>query len=193
MRRATIISDASFVPHSKTSSWGAWVKADGKPSETYGGLIRRECNDSTDAEICALANALYKAISTGLVEPNTEVMLQSDSTQALGLLKKLVPNVSVRNHKDSAELAVFRKPQLCGGLRAEAAKVVERIATAHGLTIVLRHVRGHKAGGGRQWVNRKVDSIAKAARSATRDSAASGGMTGAAAPGATRRTTEEGT
>ena len=121
MTRATVIADASLCGETKLAAWGAWIKVDGKPSQVFSGQLRNRMGNSTDAEICALANALAKGVSTALIPPGTEVMLQSDSTQALGLLKKLVPNVTVRQHKDSAELATFRKPQLCGGVRAEAA------------------------------------------------------------------------
>ena len=161
MTRATVIADASLCGETKLAAWGAWIKVDGKPSQVFSGQLRNRMGNSTDAEICALANALAKGVSTALIPPGTEVMLQSDSTQALGLLKKLVPNVTVRQHKDSAELATFRKPQLCGGVRAEAAGVITKLVAEHSLALVLRHVRGHTPGSGRQWVNRLVDAEAK--------------------------------
>ena len=41
---------------------------------------------------------------------------------------------------------------------------VLRICADAGLTVLLRHVRGHQVGGGRTWVNNLCDSFATAGR-----------------------------
>ena len=108
-----------------------------------------------------MANALTKADREGLIDDDMEVMLQSDSAVALGILLRLVPGAVNRPHENSAALFPPRRSHAWRGLREEAAAVITEIAARRRLAIVIRHVRGHTAGGGRQWVNRQVDAAAR--------------------------------
>jgi ribonuclease HI len=165
--RATIISDASFDPSCGAAAWGAWIKADGRSSAIFSGRIKHECRNSTDAKMCALANGLAKAVAAGLIDDDMEVMLQSDSTIALGIVRRLVPGVITRQHKDSANITTPKRPHVFAGVRGEAATLIAEIAERRRLAIIICHVCGHTAGGGRQCVNRTVDRAAKAARKET--------------------------
>ena len=161
MARATIISDASFDHRAAVAAWAGWVRADGRPAQVFSAPIKRRIDNSTQAEICAIANTLAAADAAGLIDDGMEVMLQSDSTVALGWVLKLVPGVTERRHAAGAPITRVRKQRGMTGIATEAAAVIAKIATARGLIITVRHVRGHKAGDGRQYINRLVDKAAR--------------------------------
>lgn len=161
MTRATIISDASYDHRADVAAWAGWVRADGRSARMFSAPIKRKIANSTQAEICAIANTLAAADAAGLIDDGMEVMLQSDCTVALGWVLKLVPGVTERRHADSVAVTKVRKQKGMIGIPTEAAAVIAKIAAARGLIITVRHVRGHKAGDGRQYVNRLVDKAAR--------------------------------
>lgn len=149
-----VFADASFDAKTGAAGWGAWVKADGEESVTRGGTLRQTTANSTHAELCAIANALAVASLMGVLDGH--VMIQSDCLEALGAIRKTIgaadrpaaggaPAPARRRNLPKAFLPVIKviSDQLCG------------------LTVSVRHVKGHQDGGGRQWVNRACDRLAK--------------------------------
>lgn len=165
MTSATIISDASFHPPSKSAGWAAWMKADGKESVIYSGAIKVEVLDSTHAELMAIANALAAATRGGYLERKANVLVQSDNVIALALVQIAVPGTPERKHPNgvSTSLSVPKRPTYLKRFQPQMRVVADLVAEFE-LTLAVRHVRGHTQGGGRQWVNRACDKAAKRAR-----------------------------
>lgn len=165
--RATIITDASLCHDTKAAGWAAWCKSDtSSVSQTWSGVLKASPANSGEAELFAIANGLHVAAKSGALNGVAEVMLQSDATNALGWIVRLVPCATISAHKNSAPLSIpGAKPS--ENISAAIA-TIQAIVTKLNLKLTCRHVRGHTAGNGRQWVNRKCDELAKAAMKSER-------------------------
>lgn len=154
----TIFTDASHCPNTNAAGWGAWAKRDGWPQGiVIGGPIRTEVLNSGEAEIAAMANALSRLVKEDLLPVGQTIMLQADSHRALQVVAGAIPEAKVHQHADSVPwtgTAICLSP-----LEKRAAAVIKEMTA--GRTIYLRHVKGHRGGGGRNWVNRTCDQIAK--------------------------------
>ena len=73
----TIFADASHDDRARVAGWGAWIKADGHISVTCGAAMKSPVGSVTEAELCALANALTVARLRGLLATGCVVMLQA--------------------------------------------------------------------------------------------------------------------
>lgn len=155
----TIFADASVCVTTKAGGWGAWMIRTGAPAADTGGQLRDVCESSTAAEIQALANAVFHAVRTGYIRPGDKVMLQSDNVNALSVIHYMTPKSVISNRQDSAPI---HKTPRSKYKKHPAVELVADLAKQHGLIVILRHVYGHRAGDGRQWVNRRCDEIAKA-------------------------------
>lgn len=157
----TIITDASFDPATNAAGWAAWMIADGRESMTCGGPLGCGLSSINEAETVALAKALKQAVKAGYVVPGTEVLFQTDSAWALAAVRRAIPSARDRRHATHG-IAVqpHRKAQWSDHVRV-AVEAVADAATRLSLTIAVRHVPGHTAGDGRQWVNRRCDALAK--------------------------------
>ena len=156
----TMFSDASVFPRDRVSGWGFWIKGDGRDSMYAGGPLRAYSENTTVAELEAMANGLSCAKAAGYFADGDQViMLQTDSTDALGCLRYLRPALAESKHEDSHPIPNRRKRPAPRQLAA--AKHVIAILDEFELIAVLRHVKGHKTGGGRNWVNRLCDRLAK--------------------------------
>jgi hypothetical protein len=71
----TIFADASHDDRARVAGWGAWIKADGHISVTCGAAMKSPVGSVTEAELCALANALTVARLRGLLATGRIVML----------------------------------------------------------------------------------------------------------------------
>jgi ribonuclease HI len=165
---AMIFADASFCHKTKAAGWGAWVKRDDRVSEAFGGSFRDTMPNSTDAELCALANALHRALARRMIEPGDVVMLQSDSLGALVRIRSTIPATFDNPARGGLAVGVSRKATGRDVAQA-AADRIKALADGANLTLVTRHVRGHQEGGGRHWVNETCDQIAKAGMRKARD------------------------
>lgn len=156
----TMFSDASIFPDRRRSGWGFWIKGDGRDSLSAGGPLKVFHDSSTVAELEAMANGLARARVTGYFRPDDRIiMLQTDSTEALSCLLHVRPTIEISQHEASAPVNRRKKP--LDARREAAVKAVLREIDGQGLTPIIRHVRGHKAGNGRNWVNRLCDRLAK--------------------------------
>src|SRR5262245_1015771 len=75
-----IFADASFCPKSGAVGWGAWAKRDtwGR-GKFMGGPIRREIRNSTEAELCGIAAAIWQLNSEGLITDAAAFVVQCDN------------------------------------------------------------------------------------------------------------------
>lgn len=167
MISTTIISDASFCGKTGIASYSAWMKCDGKDSILNTGVFKKRLSDSTMAEVRAVANAFVFATKSGYVERGTEVLIQCDNLAALAVVMLAVPSAVDRKHQDGLAIIKIRKPKTIT-LFKPAIQVIKAVVIEYDLTVAVRHVRGHKAGGGRQAVNRRVDREARRAMQAVR-------------------------
>lgn len=161
----TIFADASLDQRSRVAAWGVWMKGRGKASLVRGGEFKSPMRTSTDAEFTAIANALSIAKANGYLAPGY-VMIQCDNTMALSILHLTVPGTSDNPKGDGLPVHIPKRTRARGNLLQDVAAPVKAIMDIVGefqLNLVTRHVRGHTSGHGRQWVNREVDAIAKAA------------------------------
>lgn len=160
MTRLTLFADASYCAKTKAGGWGAWFKTDGmKEGVLIGGTFKTAMTNSSEAELAALANALTRLCNDGRLVPVAELMVQSDSMRALQLIAHKLPGVIRRKHKDGLHVHD-------GVLTPSPTEVAAlgRIGLIRGeaeMLLVVRHVKGHSPWGGRSWVNRQCDEIAK--------------------------------
>lgn len=155
----TIFADASFCPKTRAAGWGAWAKRDGwQAGRFFGGPLRREITNSTQAEVCAMASALWRLNQDALIADAHTFVIQCDNVAALAAIRRL-PNSGWTRSDDrrDADLAV-RRGELAP-IEQEAVEAIETIA--QGRPIWLRHVKGHVSGTGRNWVNRQCDAEAR--------------------------------
>jgi ribonuclease HI len=172
----TIFADAGFNGVTKSGSWGVWMKTDGMPSLSKGGPLL-SVDTSVEAEMRALANALALARAARFAPDGACVMIQSDCQAALSWVLGALPKNSCHRPAPGGvgvvpTLRIGKALERSAGLRAFV-----QIATEAGLKIVVRHVRGHKAGDGRQWVNRHVDKLARQNRVRPKKAASEEGET----------------
>lgn len=160
----TLFADASINPATKKSGWGFWIKGDGRDSMHAGGPLRGEFDANTSvAELEAIANGISCAAAADYFRPSDAVILiQTDNSEALGCLLSARPSIIENRHEDSAPVP-RRRRQMSTRQRAAVAHILE-VADTYSLTITIRHIRGHKEGGGRNWVNRLCDRLAKSGR-----------------------------
>lgn len=164
----TVFADASFCPKTRASGWGAWAKRnDWQFGRFAGGPFRRDISDASQAELCGLASALYHFDRSGALVDVTKVMLQCDSTHALGYI--LANVVGSYAEKPKGEGGVAVRPRIHRGKTGERSplKPIEKEALAairkiaKGRTLSVRHVKGHREGDGRNWVNEQCDAEAR--------------------------------
>ena len=158
----TIFADASHDHKARVAGWGAWIKADGRSSITCGAAMKGAVASTTEAELCALANALTVARLRGVLSRRSVVMMQSDCMVALAVLRSKIPNVEDRPALGGLAVDPIRRMKLTK-VQLAAVDVIYEIVTAFEISIITRHVRAHQRGGGRQWVNAAVDQIARRA------------------------------
>lgn len=159
----TLFADASVDPMAKKSGWGFWMKGDDRLAIYAGGPLKLFDPNTCTAELEAIANGLWFADTQRyFTSLDSMIMLQSDNVDALGCIKKARPSAVERKHADGAHISDRNKPLL--PRQVIAVEAILAVIDRHGLTITLRHVRGHKGGSGRNWVNRLCDQLANEGR-----------------------------
>jgi ribonuclease HI len=165
----TIFADASHDPKARVAGWGAWIKADGRRSITCGTAMKGRIATASEAELCALANALTVARLRAVLAPGHVVMLQSDCVDALAIIRRRITAVEDRPVTGGVAVIPGKKKRQLSQTHSAAVAVIEAIVVSLQVTLITRHVRGHKRGDGRQWVNGEVDRIARQAMRERRD------------------------
>jgi len=159
---ATIFADASFDQDTGIAGWGAWIKTAGRDGAIHGAAFKAPVLGSEHAEILALANALALARSMELL--TGAVMIQSDCTNALGCIRQVVPSAIDVPAQGGLPAPRRRKP--VPPAYKPGLDLIRELVAATGVQLVTRHVKGHRAGGGRNWVNRECDRVANLHRKA---------------------------
>lgn len=136
----TIITDASFCPHTRAGGYGCWIASDRGRGE-YGGPLN-DTSDSSEAEAKAACNGLHHAITNGLVKQGDRILIQMDCKPALSLFKEERPS-------RLAERA--------------ALEWLKDTAQRNNLTLLFRHVKGHNTNSvaSRSIAQEKCDKLAR--------------------------------
>lgn len=160
----TIFCDASVQHKTGEAGWGCWAKKTGWQSGvTFGGKFRSPVFRSWDAEILALANAVAILAKKGDLDGCSSICLQCDNLRSLSIINREILGARALKKKGEG----CRIPPIRAKLtdsEQSAVKTIKAIVDAYSLVVLLRHVRGHREGPGRNWVNRKCDEIANAYR-----------------------------
>mgnify|MGYP001806228300 CR=1 FL=1 len=158
----TLFTDASLCGQTCAAGYGAWAKRDDmKAGETFGGEIIERVTSSSEAELYAVAHALDLLHKKGLLHlPTKTVMVQSDSVRALQAILQCVPGASETRHRQSRLQGPLLPHRLKLNPIERGAIFIIQDALRHVRPLV-RHVKGHQQGDGRNWVNRECDRIAR--------------------------------
>lgn len=160
----TLFTDGSWEPKTKAGGWAAWAKGNGRPSRTWHGPLRGKIRANDVTECAAIANGLHCMAASGYLLPRDKaVMIQSDSIQALCVVLAFVPTATRAAIKDGAAIQTWKKKNMPPDIKI-IGQAIAAFVLKHGLSIQVRHVRGHKPGDDRQWVNRTVDKLANKGR-----------------------------
>ena len=155
----TLFVDASHCPETHAAGWGAWAIQDGwEKGKVFGGRISKTVLNSSEAEVCAIVEAVRHLAARGLLKDNT-LMVQSDSHRALQLFMMSLPHTKLRQHEDSkdwSEDTVIRPTPT-------EKWAIEMLTNnlGHFPFLYVRHIKGHASGEGRNWVNRRCDAVAR--------------------------------
>jgi ribonuclease HI len=122
----SLFTDASICDKTGAGGWGYWVKGRGRHAEG-GNAFREPCENSNDAEIQAVANALAHCVGIGMIEVNTHVLVQCDSAHAI------------------QALSINRKDPTITPKQLEARNFIIKLAEDTGFSFSVRHIKGHKA------------------------------------------------
>lgn len=165
----TIFADASVDARCGAAGWGCWIKADGVAAISHSGPLREIITDVSRAELYAIANAMAVARTCKVLSGH--VLIQSDCAHALAILRKAVPGTL--DYPAQGGLSVGPRRRSLPKEIKPAVKIIREIVATTKITIAVRHVRGHRPGGGRNWVNRLCDGMARRQMRAARAAPAS--------------------
>ena len=145
----TINTDASFNPQYKIGGYAYWIVYNGKRVKR-GGLLK-ECQNSTEAEIKAIANALYRLTKTNFKDVFF-IIINTDCTPAVDLITgKSKSEVKGTNEAIAAIYQYISELRLANSVNKTSEEYVE-----------YRHVKAHtKATDKRSYVNDWCDKVAK--------------------------------
>lgn len=155
----TIFSDASVFHKKKLSGYGVWAKGDGRDPLILKGKIDPYEQSVTTCELIGLYAGLVNVCKSYLENDDSYILLQSDSTQALGVIKTFA---MAKNHPHSTSAKVNHYRKAKSRLK-KGALAINRLRIEYKIDLYIRHVRGHNPGGGRNYINRLLDNLAKEA------------------------------
>lgn len=144
----TVIVDASFCHLTKAAGYGVAIVSD-LGRLTYGNRFRDHPESSTEAETLALANALWIVERKVDTKPGDRIVAQSDCKHALrvmGLTEKDGPWPAGVTQREK-----------------DAHALVHAMLVRKGLTLDLKHVKGHDYASDkpRSYVQQTCDDNAK--------------------------------
>lgn len=155
----TLFCDASHCSRTLAGGWGAWAKRDGwEFGRVFGGPLDARPVNSAEAELAAIAKALTCLAADGDLEPVKTIVLQSDSLAALSAVKALPLARWSRSDDKRDSGATPARVKLS---KRESASLAELSVAIGARSVFLRHVKGHKSGTGRNWVNSQCDRVAR--------------------------------
>jgi ribonuclease HI len=158
----TLIADASLSHNRTQSAWAAWMIADNRESCTYAAKFKVNIACVDTAELAALVNGLVVAHKRNYLKVGFTVLLQSDSTSALGLILHATNAV---NNLSSRHRTIMVKPKEPTAFQRTVLKPLLELKLQYALNLQVRHVKGHtNKAAGRYSINRLVDRLAGEAR-----------------------------
>jgi ribonuclease HI len=145
----TINTDASFNPQYKIGGYAYWLVYNGKRVKR-GGLLK-ECQNSTEAEIKAIANALYRLTQLKYTDVFF-IIINTDCTPAVDLITgKSKTEVKGTNEAIAAIYSYISELRLYNNVNKTAEEYID-----------YRHVKAHtKVKDKRSYVNNWCDKVAK--------------------------------
>jgi ribonuclease HI len=120
----TLFTDISLDQRRGIGVYAVWAKESGRTFRESG-RFKEPVSDSNYAETAAIINGLYLVIKHFQPEPGSKIIAQSDSTNALYILKDNRPGAWVTQ----AQHLVERRDAILAG---------------RGIEVDYRHVQGHK-------------------------------------------------
>jgi len=157
-RFLTLFVDASFCHRTHAAGYGAWAKkATFAKGLIFGGRLPKGITNAGEAELGGIALALRYLLEQQHLAGLDRLMVQSDSLRSLQLIARALPRARIANH---AEAAAVTKAQVAPTVM-EAKALMAIKGRVEQIDLLVRHVRGHKRGQKRQWVNRKCDAEAR--------------------------------
>lgn len=164
----TVFADAPICSKTGAAGWGGWFKAASmERGQTCGGQLSARLKTSGEAEAQAIANTLAVVEGFGLLSTGATVMLQSDSLETLSAIRG---RLNAEDRPAAKGCSVSRRRRTVKSKpMAAALDFIGEVTKRHSLRLIVRHVRGHQSGDGRNWVNRECDRLAKAGMRARRD------------------------
>lgn len=119
---ATINTDASHSPIKKIGSYAFWIVMNNRRYMSSG-LLRGKIEDSNEAELKAIANALHHLLVNIKPETITKLYINTDSTTAIHLINE--KKVTSKSGKYGKELALIQ-------------------SLVKNVNFEMRHVKGHR-------------------------------------------------
>lgn len=146
-RYITVFADASFC-HETGAAGIAWWVRDADRIERSAKALTFACNNSHEAEVVALGTAILMALREFPHEPGDRLSIQSDCMGAL---------------------AVFTEGRRMSDVEAAMKHRVWTAASAAGVTLHPKHVKGHSGGGTARgsvntWCDRNARRVMREAR-----------------------------
>lgn len=137
----TLMADASHCPDRNVAGYGFWI-ASARGKKAGGGAIKSLVDNIGEAELMALANALFVAINENFVAPGDNVLMQTDSLAAIGAIGKTRKRMTQKE--------------------GEVASYILRLAENNALLLRVKHVKGHSGRAEARFVsNHMCDRRAK--------------------------------
>lgn len=141
MTIVTVFTDASYCPNSRKGGWAMWAKRKKDEQIVHSHHFKRKIKDNNVAEMMAIANSLKYLYNKGWLEPNTRVVIGTDSQTCINVFEK-----------NSVTYKEMRQPF----------SVIKQIEKECKIFIVMRHVKGHislSKRNARNHVNNTVDLL----------------------------------
>lgn len=158
----TLFCDASVCNRTGAAGWGAWVKRnDWERGRTFGAMFNSRHATAVEAELAGIATAVGLCRTEKLLDGVNVLMIQSDCMHALSMIAGFVPGVGISNTAEAAQVTRAKPTAKRTASDALSLMKLSTIVAETGLIVTVRHVRGHKDGPGRPWVNRQCDAEAR--------------------------------
>lgn len=144
----TLMTDASWCPHTKVVGYGWWVASD-RARQPGQGVVQKPLYGSTEAEMAAVLCSMRDCVQRLLIQPKDVVLVQLDCTGAIERL-------------DGTQPAKGSYESILNSFR--------HLVYKHDLAVTFRHVKAHtKLMTGRNGANNMCDIRAKEEMRRARD------------------------
>lgn len=160
----TIFTDASYFPDTDVGGWGCAVVYGDKQMFEHAAKFKAPPDDSLQAEVQAAACALAVALAKGILEGQPAVVVQIDSTDAIGVILASDSRYRYSGGPHGRDVAAVRPLPHVPARCVAAVREIRRVRDETGMSLYLRHVKGHKKRlSGRHRLNDRANDLAKEA------------------------------